>query len=141
MPANECIPYKEPGSAFTFKATAAVTGKRFLRPSANRTGGPGLSTDLANVYQCAHAAAGGPAVGVSKHDVANGALGGAHVGGIVPVTAGAVIAAGDRVASDANGQAIPYAAGGTIATDPVVLGVAMNGAAAGADVEVLLNLG
>lgn len=135
MPANECIPYKESGSAITFKATAAVTGKRFVAPSGNRTGGPGLSTDLANVYQCAHAGAGAHAIGVSKYDVANGALGGAHAsaGMIVPVTAGAALAAGQAVQSDANGQAIPLAAG-------VKLGVCMNGAAGGADAEIRLAL-
>jgi hypothetical protein len=133
MPANECIPYKEPGSAFTFKATADVTGKRFVAPSGNRTGGPGLSTDLANVYQCAHAGAGAHAVGVSKYDAANGSLGGAHTGGIVPVTAGAAIAAGQAVQSDATGQAIPLAAG-------VKLGVCLNGAAGGADAEILLSI-
>lgn len=135
MPANECLPYKEDGSALTFKATANVVGKRFVAPSGNRTGGPGLSTDLANVYQAAHCPAGGHAIGVSKYDVPNGTLGGTHSrpGIIVPVTAGAPVAAGQAVQSDANGQAIPLAGG-------VKLGVCMNGAAAGADAELRLTL-
>lgn len=136
MPANECIPYKEPGQSFSFKATAAVRGKRFVVASGNRTGGGGggLSTDLANLYQCAEAGAGGHAVGVSKYDVANGAAGGAHTGGIVPVTAGAAIAAGQAVQSDAEGRAIPLAAG-------VKLGVCLNGVgAAAADAEIKLAL-
>lgn len=136
MPANECLPYKEPGSAITFKATAAVTGKRFVAVSGNRTGGPGLSTDLANVYQCAHSGAGGAAVGVSKYDTANGALGGAIRGGIVPVEAGAAIAAGASVQSDATGRAITW--DGTLASKR--LGVCMNGAAGGADAEIALSL-
>ena len=48
---------------------------------------------------------------------------------IVPVTAGAAITAGQEVQSDATGQAIPLAAG-----KPA--GLAMSGAAAGADCQV-----
>jgi hypothetical protein len=145
MPANECIPYKEPGVSPTAKASAAVTGKRFVKPSGNRTGGPGLSTDLANVYQAAHCGAGQQALGVSKHDAANGALFGVHVAGIVPVTAGDTIAAGQRVMSDANGKAVPFVAtalSGNAEAAPAEasLGVALNGAAADADCEVLLSI-
>jgi Uncharacterized conserved protein (DUF2190) len=133
----DCIPFKEPGSAVTGKATATITGKRFLAVSGNRTGGGagGLSTDLANVYQVAHAGAGVRAIGVSKWDAANGSLVGIHTqpGIIVPVTAGATITAGQEVQSDANGQAIPLAAGKS-------LGVAMTGAAAAADAEIKLNV-
>src|SRR3954453_3495972 len=135
--ANDCIPFKEPGSAVTGKATAAVVGKRFLAISGNRTGGGagGLSTDLANVYQVAHAAAGARAIGVSRVDAANGSLVGIHTqpGIIVPVTAGATLTAGQEVQSDATGQAIPFAAG-------IQLGVAMTGASAGADAEIKLNV-
>lgn len=137
--ANECIPYKEPGSATTFKATAGVTGKRFVAPSGNRTGGAagGLSSDLANVLQCAHAGAGVKPLGVAKRDVANGALGGAHAtpGMVVPVTAGATITAGQEVMSDASGQAIPHVPG--TATNRAA-GLALTGAANGADAEIRL---
>lgn len=135
--ANDCIPFKEPGSAVTGKATAAITGKRFLSISGNRTGGGagGLSTDLANVYQVAPTGAGLRAIGVAKNDAANGSLVGIHTqpGIIVPVTAGATLTAGQEVQSDATGQAIPLAAGKS-------LGVAMTGAAAGADAEIKLTV-
>lgn len=130
------IPYKEDGSALTFKATAAVRENRFLVISGNRTGGPGLSTDLSNVYQMAEAGAGAHAVGVSDKAVANGSLGGTYSrpGMVVPVTSGAAIAAGQAVQSDAEGRAIPLAAG-------VKLGVCMNGVgAANADAEIRLSL-
>lgn len=133
---NDATPYKEDGSALTFKATANVTGKRFVRFSANRTGGPGLSTDLANVYQGAHCGAGLKATGVSKWDAANGSLGEVHSrpGMVVPVTAGGVLAAGQEVQSDANGKAIVW--DGTVAS--AKCGQVLNGAAADADAEIRL---
>lgn len=133
MPANEALRFKKPGEDLTGKATAAVTGKRFLGISANRTGGGagGLSTDLANVYSVAHATAAGVVIGVSAHDAASGSLVGVLSGGIVPVTAGATITAGQRIEVGTNGQAIPLAAG-------IAVGVAMTGAASGADAEIKL---
>jgi len=136
MPVNESIAYKSPGSSITAKTTAAVTGKRFVKVTGNRTGGGGggLSSDLANVYQVGLCTVSGEAaVGVSKYDAANGSLVGIHAdpGIIVPVTAGAIIAAGAEVQTDASGQAITLAAGRP-------LGYCMNGAAAGADAEISL---
>lgn len=133
--ANDCIPYKLPGEDFTGQVTAAVTGKRFLKISGNRTSGPGLSsTAEGSNYKVATAAAGDHAIGVSKYDQATvGGKVGVIREGIVPVTAGATITAGQAVQSDATGQAIPLAAG-------VKLGVAMADAASGADAEIALML-
>lgn len=134
--ANDLAPYKRPGEDFTGHATAAITGKRFLVISGARTSGPGLSaTADGGNYRVAQAGAGAHAIGVSKYDAALNGKVGVTSGGIVPVTAGAAITAGTAVQSDANGQAIPLAAG-------IKLGVAMNDASgAGVDAEIMLFLG
>jgi hypothetical protein len=117
------IPYKET-SEVTFRATAAVVGKRMLAISGDRTGGPGLSADLENVYRMAHCAAGAKAFGVSKSDVAINKLGGCDgsPGRIVPVTAGGAIVAGNEVQSDAVGKVVALTTGKAV-------GLAMTGAA------------
>lgn len=133
--ANDCIPYKYPADDFTFQCTAPVVGKTFVKISAARTSGPGLSnTAEGSVYRCATAAAGDHAIGVAKYDAPTNGKCGAYRAGIVPVTAGAAITAGNAVQSDAAGKAIPLAAG-------VKLGVAMNDALNGADAEIALMLG
>lgn len=149
MPANESIDLKAPGKDFTAKASATVTGKRFVRFSANRTGGghAALGTDLANVPQCApcNGSTQTP-IGVAGYDCANGALfpvksgAGRHV----TVTAGAAVVAGVKLMADATGKAITYV--GPVATNatalpsfPDVVGVAVTAAAAdGDDLEVRL---
>lgn len=144
MPANECIPFKKPGEDFTGKASATVTGKRFLKVSADRTGGGagGLSTALDNVYQVAPASANGAVCGVAAHDAASGSLVGVIAGGIVPVTADGAITAGDQIMVGATGKAKTYAPPTTTTATAlpvvVVVGVAMTGAADGADAEIKL---
>lgn len=149
MPANESIDLKAPGKDFTAKASATVTGKRFVRFSGNRTGGghAAIGTDLANVPQCAPCAGATQVpIGVAGYDCASGALfpvksgAGRHV----TVTAGAAVVAGVQVMADATGKAITYV--GAITTNaaalpsvPVVCGVAVTAAAAdGDDLEVRL---
>ena len=122
MPANECIPYKEPGSAISGKCVGAVSGKRFVKIVAARTGGgggviagnvsPSLSSDVFNLYQIGQCSVSGePALGVSRHDQADGGVVGVHAapGLILPVKSGADIAFGQLVQTDASGQAIPQA--------------------------------
>lgn len=150
MPANECIPYKTPGSAVTAKCNgAAVTGKRFVKINGNRTGGGagGLSSDLANVYQIGPVAAAGEdsVLGVAKNDAADGSLVGVWTapGTILPVTAGASITAGDVVMADSAGKAIPFVQDVTPATGAAAgtkrpLGLAMTGASTNADAEIKL---
>lgn len=132
MPTNLCYPYYEPGQRITGQATAAVTGKRFVRVSGNR-GPVGLTTSVAggNVL-VAHAAAGGPALGVAEHDAASGdKVGVITTGATVPVTAGAAIGFGDEVESDASGRAIPLATGKP-------LGYALADAGNGTDAQIKL---
>jgi len=135
MPGNDAIPFKRPGEDFTAATTAAVVGKRFVAPSGDRSSGPGLAnTAEGSNYKVAHCGAGGHAIGVSKYDQATitGKVGVMRAG-IVPVTAGAALTYGLAVQSDANGMAIPLASG-------VKLGVAMTGAAGGADAEIALMM-
>ena len=128
----DCIPYRKPNEDIPGQCTAAVTGKRFLSVSGTRTSGPGLSnTAEGSNYRVAHTGAGLRSIGVSMWDAPiNGKIGIIR-GGIVPVTAGAAITAGQEVQSDATGQAAPLTTGKS-------LGVAMADAALGADCEVSL---
>jgi hypothetical protein len=148
VPANESIDLKRPGNDITGKASAAITGKRFIRYSGNRTGGghAGLSTDLSNVPQVApcNGATQVPC-GVAAYDAASGSLvpikcgAGRHV----TVTAGGTVTAGTLVMADATGQAITFV--GPVATNaaalpsvPVATGIAVTGGTNGNDLEVQL---
>lgn len=135
MPVNECIPYYKPGKDVTAKAAAALTGKRLCVISANRTSGPGLSaTAEGSVYQVNVCGAGAKAFGVTPYDVASGELHNVIRGGIVPITAGGTVTAGQQVESDATGRVITW--GGTVATQPI--GICTTGATVGNDAEVAL---
>lgn len=144
MPANEVIPFKEDGHRLTVQANTAITGKRFIRPTANRVSGPGIPAtaqvgasdpvDGGN-YLFGHCGAGQKAAGVSTWDAAVGEKTGCIRHGVVPVTVGvAALAVGVEVQSDANGMAVVW--DGTVAGRPN--GQVMSGAAAGADAEILL---
>jgi hypothetical protein len=138
--ANDCIPWEEDGSRLPCAAAAAVIGKRFIAVTANRPSGPlipataqiGASdpTDGGRI-QVGPPAAGGHVLGVSSWDAAIGEGLDAIREGVVPVLAGAALAAGQAVQTDATGQAIPLAAG-------IKCGYAVNGAASGADAEIAL---
>src|SRR4051812_14984479 len=93
----------EPGRDVTAQATAAVTAKRFVAISGNRTAGGNLSV--------APAAAAGRAFGVAKHDAAVGELVSVARGGVVRVTAAGAVAAGGAVQIGAGGTATTLAAG------------------------------
>lgn len=132
--ANDCIPYKRPGQDLSAKASAAVTGKRFVKVTGNRTSGPGLAaTGEGSVYTMGPNTAGVRAAGVAAWDAALGEIFNVICAGVVPVTAGAAITAGQEVESDATGQAIPLASG-------KALGVALSGASSGQDAEIMLAL-
>lgn len=145
MPVNDCIPFEEDADRLPVQATAAVTGKRFISPSAARISGPlipataqiGASdpTD-GSMIQVAHTAAGGTPLGVSSWDMAIGERGTALRVGVVPVTAAANIAAGAPVEVGANGQVQTW--GATIATAKV--GVCVDAVLTGADAQIALTV-
>lgn len=101
--ANESTPLFRPGRDITGLTTGAVTGKTFVDVSATR-GADGM-------IKVATAAAGAKALGVAKYDAASGALVGILLGGVVPVTAGGVIAFGAEVEVGSAGKAITLASG------------------------------
>ncbi|BBY95180.1 hypothetical protein MGALJ_48490 [Mycobacterium gallinarum] len=115
----------DPGATITGQATAAVTAKRFLAISGDRTAGGNISV--------APAAAAGRTCGVAGNDAAVGELVRVVRGGgrVVRVTASGAIAAGAEVQVGANGMAATKAAG-------VAVGYAITGAADAADAEISL---
>jgi hypothetical protein len=132
LPDNVSMQFHETGNV-SFIAVGAVTGKTFVSPSADRTGGPGLSADDDNNYRFSTCPAGEKPAGVSKYDVPDGGGGGVHgqPGMIVPVTLGGAVAAGDLVEVGAGGTAVVHAAG-------QVAGMAMSGGANGDDGQIKL---
>ncbi len=121
----ESIPLHRPGAGITGHAQAAIVGARFLAVVGEPVGG---------LPQVAHAGAGVRTIGVATNDTAAGAPVGIHSaqGQIVPVEAGAAVAAGQEVQSDAAGMAITLAAGNSA-------GLCVQGAAANG--QALIKLG
>lgn len=136
MPTNVSTQFHETGNV-SFTAVGAVTGQTFVAPVADRTGGPGLSTDLANQFKFGTCPAGKRPAGVAKYDVANLKSGSVHgqPGMIVEVLAGATLAAGDEVMSDATGKAIVH-----VPATPTnrVAGLVMSGATSGQLAQIKL---
>ena len=122
--ANELVDIYKPGHDITGRASAGVTGKRFLAISGNRSGG--------NIA-VAHATAAGRICGVAKYDAASGDIVGIARGNarVVPVTAVGAIAAFAEVEVGANGRAATRTSG-------VAVGYALTAAADGADAEISL---
>lgn len=122
--ANDNVGVYEPGRDITGRATAAVTGKRFLKISGNRSNG--------NIA-VAHADAAGRVCGVSKYDAASGAIVGVARGNsrVTHVTADGAIAAFAEVEVGATGKAKTKTAG-------IAVGYALTAAADGADAEISL---
>lgn len=113
-PLNEAIAYFDPGDDLNGQASAAVSGRRFVAPSgAKQAGSQALAADtFGGSIPVAHAGAGVKPLGVSTYDAAIGAkLPIARGHKVFPVEAGAAIAPGAEVQSDATGRAIPLAAG------------------------------
>lgn len=115
---NPLIPLFEPGSRVTAAITAPVNSGTFVRPSASFQGGPPLSLNSAltggNLMQVATCGAGQRAFGVA---VTDGALATDVIpvicghDTVIPMIAGAAIAIGVELESDATGRAVTLAAG------------------------------
>src|SRR5262252_10604081 len=136
--ANDLVRVMEEADNLTGQATAAITGKRFLRISGARAHKFNVlgTTPSDNSYKVAPCnAVGMKAIGAAKYDQANiGGKVGIARGGICPVLAGAAITAGVEIMTDATGQAIPFVS----AAGQYAIGLAMDDAASGTDAEVLL---
>lgn len=115
----------DPGADITAEATGAVTAKRFVKISGNRTSGGNIAVTAA--------AAGDRPCGVAGNDAAVGELVRVVRGNsrVVKVTAAGAIAAGAEVQVGANGTAATKAAG-------VAVGYAVTGAADAADAQISL---
>lgn len=125
---NDLIPFKEDAERVTCTPSAAVTGKTLVAISGDR--------QADGTYTIAPAGAGAKVFGVAGWDCPVG--GKVTVvtipsGHVVPVTAGAALAAGDSITPGAGGTAV-VAAGGARAC-----GIVLTGAADGADAMVQLT--
>jgi hypothetical protein len=122
--ANENVGVYEPGRDITGRASAAVTGKRFLKISGNRSSG--------NIA-VAPADAAGRVCGVAKYDAASGEIVGVARGNsrVTHVTADGAIAAFAEVEVGTTGKAKTKTAG-------IAVGYALTAAADGADAEISL---
>lgn len=124
---NELIPFMEKGERVTATPSAAVTGKRFVSISGDKTDGN---------FAVAPTGAAGKVFGVATWDAAvdvRVTVITIPSGYVVPVTTGEAIAAGDSVASGANGVAVVAASGAS------ACGIALTGAASGADAVIQLT--
>lgn len=132
----DSIALYDDGDYLPCKASAAVLGQRFVSVSGDR--------DANGNIQVAHTAAGGKVLGVAQFDAnpADPATDGYVTvatgdGLIMPVLAGAAIAAGASVVAGAAGVAV--VAAGAAGTVQHAAGIAVSGAANGAVVFVRLS--
>ena len=134
-PKNECVPLFDPGTHITAHAKAAVIGKTIVTVADAIQGGLDPSDSILGgniIVQTV--GVGNRGLGVADQDAAAGGKVGVFRNGvIVPVTAGAAVAAGAELSADAEGKVITQAG----VTEPV--GQALTAAAA-ADDEVIVAL-
>ncbi|HEX4501100.1 MAG TPA: capsid cement protein [Scandinavium sp.] len=138
-PTNLANPFYEEGDELTGYCTAAVTGMTFVKISGPRQpGGPNLVnsaiTDsvVGGNVSIAPCVSGDKVLGVAMYDQALGNLVPVfRHPKVMPVTAGAAIVAGQEVQADANGNAIPVAAG-------KAAGLALDSCASGGIAQVSL---
>jgi hypothetical protein len=138
--ANDCIPIYEPGKTITGHCSAGVTGKRFVKVTADAQGAGNLVSGLdddalgGNIVVGPITTLGERALGVANRDMATGGKVGVLMGGVLPVTADAAITAWNEVMVTADGRVVPYAAG----AGRYAVGVALADAADDTDCPVLI---
>lgn len=123
MARNPSVPYWDHAHTLTAHAASALAGKRFVAIDGPRTdGNPTVD----------YPAAGAKVFGVTAYDVLAGGKVTLHHDPalIVPVTAGAAVAAGALVTSDAEGRAV------TATGAAPVLGVTLDAGALGEDLPI-----
>ena len=101
---NESKPLFRPAAAITARATTAVTGSRLVAPSGAYDG----------TMPVTHCGDGASPLGVASADIPSGQLGTLLREGVIPVTAGATVTAGQSLQSDAQGRVIPRTTGRTV---------------------------
>ncbi|MDH3007095.1 DUF2190 family protein [Gordonia alkanivorans] len=101
---NESKPLFRPAAAITARATTAVTGSRLVAPSGTYDGN----------FPVTHCGDGASPLGVASADIPSGQLGTLLREGVVPVTAGAAVTAGQSLQSDAQGRVVPRTTGRTV---------------------------
>jgi len=124
MPKNTAIPFFQAGP-FTGTPTADVTGKRFVKYAPGGKGGaPKIAPATAKLA----------VAGVAAHDQVTGVGVSVETDGVVPVTAGEALTAGDKVAAGTDGVAMKAVAG------DVVVGTATVEAAINTDAPIRLSV-
>lgn len=124
MAKNTAVPYLQAGP-FTGIPAVDVTGKRLVTYA---PGGKGTAPNITT------AVAGGVVAGVAAHDSLAGVAVNVESTGVIPVTAGEALAAGDRVAAGADGVAVK-------AVDPaIVIGTCTAEAAINTDAPIRLSV-
>jgi hypothetical protein len=131
-PGNLAEYYYTPGQEISGAVTSTVTGKTFVKISADRVAGPLLNTSASggNV-QVAPATAAGAVLGVARCDGAVGAIIPVATAGVVPVTAGGTIAAGAEVEVGTGGKVVAFSAG-------IKVGYCLSGAVNNGDAQIKL---
>ncbi len=104
--ANEAVPFFFPGDALPAVAgSGGVTGKTFVAPTGPLSAGLGTAGGYPTVVTCGASA---KPVGVAGFDAIATAQVSVYTEGVIPVTAGANLSAGQEVMSDASGHAIVW---------------------------------
>jgi len=101
---NESKPLFRPAAAITARASTPVTGSSLVAPSGTYDG----------TFPVTRCGAGASPLGVASADIPSGQLGTLLREGVIPITAGATITAGQSLQSDAQGRVVPRTTGRTV---------------------------